>query len=80
MTVNPGFAGQKYLEFTDRKLQSLAALKEEYGFRLMVDGAISPQKIQELSEIGVDAFVLGTSALFGKPEGYEAILPRLKQS
>lgn len=79
MTVNPGFAGQKYLEFTGRKLESLAALKAEYGFRLMVDGAISPQKIRELSALGVDGFVLGTSALFGKPEGYETILPRLKR-
>ncbi len=78
MTVNPGFAGQKYLEFTNRKLETLAELKEEYGFLLMVDGAISPQKIQELSAMGVDGFVLGTSALFGKGESYEAILPRLK--
>lgn len=79
MTVNPGFAGQKYLEFTNRKLETLAKLKEEYGFQLMVDGAISPQKIQELSELGVDGFVLGTSALFGKEEDYQTILSRLKR-
>lgn len=78
MTVNPGFAGQKYLDYTDRKLKALAALKEEYGFCLMVDGAISPQKIRELSELGVDGFVLGTSALFGKGEAYETILSRLR--
>lgn len=79
MTVNPGFAGQKYLEFTNRKLETLAELKAEYGFRLMVDGAISPQKIQELFRLGVDGFVLGTSALFGKGEDYQTILSRLKQ-
>ena len=79
MTVNPGFAGQKYLEFVNRKLQTLSGMKGEYGFSLMVDGAISPQKIEELSAMGVDGFVLGTSALFGKEESYETILRRLKQ-
>lgn len=79
MTVNPGFAGQKYLEFVNRKLEVLAGMKAEYGFSLMVDGAISPQKIEELSALGVDGFVLGTSALFGKEESYQTILRRLKQ-
>lgn len=79
MTVNPGFAGQKYLAFVNKKIETLAGLKEEFGFNLMVDGAISPQKIEMLSAMGVDGFVLGTSALFGKDESYEVIIPRLKQ-
>jgi ribulose-phosphate 3-epimerase len=78
MTVNPGFAGQKYLEFVNNKIKRLVKLKEEYGFKVMVDGAISPQKIEELSKMGVDGFVLGTSALFGKSESYEKIIGELK--
>jgi ribulose-phosphate 3-epimerase len=78
MTVNPGFAGQKYLEFVNNKIKRLVKLKEEYGFKVMVDGAISPQKIAELSNLGVDGFVLGTSALFGKSESYENIIRALK--
>ena len=50
---NPGFAGQKYLEFVNRKIETLAAMKEKYGFQIMVDGAISPQKIVELSAMEV---------------------------
>ena len=42
MTVNPGFAGQKYLTFVERKVEQAVRLKEEYGFVLIVDGAISP--------------------------------------
>lgn len=80
MTVNPGFAGQKYLEFVNRKIETLAAMKEKYGFQIMVDGAISPQKIVELSAMEVSGFVLGTSALFGKGEDYGTIIARLKQS
>lgn len=79
MTVNPGFAGQKYLEFVNDKIERLVNLKSEYGFKIMVDGAISEEKINELSALGVDGFILGTSALFGKQENYKEIIDRLKK-
>lgn len=66
MTVNPGFAGQAFIEFTKEKIAALAGLKDRYGFTLTVDGACSPERIRELSVLGADGFVLGTSALFGK--------------
>ncbi|MFT8349574.1 ribulose-phosphate 3-epimerase [Clostridium saccharoperbutylacetonicum] len=80
MTVNPGFAGQKYLDFVNNKLKKLIDLKLKFEFKIMVDGAISPQKIEELSELGVDGFILGTSALFGKEEDYSTIIKRLKNN
>lgn len=79
MTVNPGFAGQKFIEFTKKKIARLAALKEEYGFKLMIDGACSPQVVRELSAMGADGFVLGTSALFGKGSGYAECLQNLRE-
>lgn len=79
MTVNPGFAGQKYLDYVDSKITELAVIKKEYHFEIMVDGAISPEKIEKLSAIGVKGFVLGTSALFNKEEAYSTIIKRLKQ-
>lgn len=78
MTVNPGFAGQKYLDFVDMKIRNLAEFKEEYNFKIVADGAISPETIERLSGYGVDGFVLGTSSLFGKEEDYETIISRLK--
>lgn len=78
MTVNPGFAGQKYLEYTDPKIEKLVGLAKEYNFEVMVDGAISPEKIEQLSKIGVSGFVLGTSALFGKTGTYHEILAKLR--
>lgn len=80
MTVNPGFAAQKYLDFVDAKISRLVALKEQYGLRIVVDGAISPERIAALSSIGVDGFVLGTSTLFGKSESYDAIVSDVKSS
>ncbi len=78
MTVNPGFAGQKFISFTRDKVVRLAAMKEEYGFRLMIDGACSPQVIADLSSVGADGFVLGTSALFGKGKPYQELLADLR--
>lgn len=79
MTVNPGFAGQRFIEFTEDKVRRLAALKERYGFTLTVDGACSPKRVRELSAIGADGFVLGTSALFGKGIPYAACLDNLRK-
>ena len=78
MTVNPGFAGQSFIEFTNDKVRRLAALKERFGFELMIDGACSPERVRDLSAIGADGFILGTSALFGKDAGYEECLRRLR--
>ena len=79
MTVNPGFAGQKYLAYTDPKIEKLVALSKKYEYKVMVDGAISPEKVEQLSKKGVTGFILGTSALFGKSESYEEILMQLRK-
>ncbi|NLC96638.1 MAG: ribulose-phosphate 3-epimerase [Erysipelotrichaceae bacterium] len=78
MTVNPGFAGQKFIEFTKEKIKKLVKLKEKYGFKIMIDGSCSPEIIKELSLIGADGFILGTSALFGKKESYAVLIDNLR--
>lgn len=79
MTVNPGFAGQKYLNFVDRKIEKLLSIKSNYDFEIMVDGAVSPEKIKELSKKGVKGFVLGTSALFGKRKSYLELIEKYRE-
>ncbi len=79
MTVNPGFAGQKYLEYVNGKIEKAVELSREFSFEIVADGAISPEKIKELGEKGVAGFVLGTSALFGKPGTYKEIIAQLRQ-
>ncbi|MFL2105174.1 ribulose-phosphate 3-epimerase [Desemzia sp. FAM 23991] len=78
MTVNPGFAGQKYLGYVDNKIEKLVAMKDEYSFEIVVDGAISNERVETLGNLGVKGFVLGTSALFGKDESYQEIIQTLK--
>ncbi len=79
MTVNPGFAGQQYLAYTDSKIEKLVGLSKIHHFEVMVDGAISPEKVARLSKNGVTGFVLGTSALFGKAGTYQEILTELRK-
>lgn len=78
MTVSPGFAGQSYLDFVTDKIKDMVKYSQDYSFKIVVDGAISPEKISELGKIGVEGFVLGTSALFNKNKPYKEIISSLK--
>lgn len=79
MSVNPGFAGQKYLDFVTPKFKKFVDESNNYGgYDVMIDGACSPEKIHDLSEIGVKGFILGTSALFGKGRSYKEIIDELR--
>ena len=78
MTVNPGFAGQGFIDFTRKKVQQLAQLKDQYGYKLMIDGHCSPDVIEDLSSVGADGFILGTSALFRKGKSYAELIADLR--
>ena len=62
MSVNPGFGGQSFIENTYKKVQQLRALIEfsESNALIEVDGGVTDQNIEQLSEVGVDAFVAGS--------------------
>ena len=80
MSVNPGFAGQKYLDFVTPKFKKFVEEAKNYGgYDVMIDGACSPEKIEMLSKIGVKGFILGTSALFGKGRSYQEIIEELRK-
>lgn len=54
-------------------------MKKDYDFKIVIDGACSPERISQLSKEGADGFVLGTSALFGKDSSYKKIMGELRQ-
>lgn len=79
MSVNPGFAGQRYLDFITSKFLEFIENVPKYGdYHVMVDGACSPERIQTLSQLGVEGFILGTSALFNQNQSYQSIIQKLK--
>jgi ribulose-phosphate 3-epimerase len=66
MTVEPGFAGQPFIESVLPKLDELAALIRSTGSRarIQVDGAVGLSRIPALLERGASLLVGGTSAIF----------------
>ncbi|MBC8588011.1 ribulose-phosphate 3-epimerase [Paratissierella segnis] len=79
MTVNPGFSGQVYLQYVNDKIDRIIKIRKDYGFKIMLDGAISDKIIQTLTQKGVDGFVLGTSALFREDKDYETVLAKYRK-
>lgn len=69
MTVEVGYAGQKFIPRMVDKIAQAAQLREEKGYHytIQVDGAIGPKNYKQLYEAGARAYVLGTSGLF-RPE------------
>jgi ribulose-phosphate 3-epimerase len=78
MAVNPGQAGQIFLPYIDGKLRKLLEIKDEYDFEVYWDGHGSTENVAKYAPLGVDGFILGTAALFGKDRGYGEIISELR--
>jgi ribulose-phosphate 3-epimerase len=74
MSVNPGFAGQKFIPSALNKLYDLAELLrcEEREIEIHMDGNVVPENIGELAEAGASTFVIG-SGLFAFPSLKEGL-------
>ncbi len=66
MTVDPGFAGQKFIPYMLRKIEKLDMVRKKYGYKFLIeaDGGIGEGLYPDLKKAGVDILVLGTSWLF----------------
>ena len=71
MSVNPGFGGQKFIEFSLDKIKRLAELRQELGlaFRIEVDGGVTRETVSRIVQAGAELLVAG-NAIFGagRPE------------
>ncbi|MBI2652561.1 ribulose-phosphate 3-epimerase [Candidatus Woesearchaeota archaeon] len=70
MTVEPGWAGQKFIQETMPKVKELRKLKPKLDIE--VDGGINPYTSRIAFEAGANVFVAGTS-IFGKKDRVAAI-------
>ncbi len=63
MSVNPGFGGQKFIEYSLRKIEKLDRLKKEKGYKYLIetDGGINKNTIKKVSDAGCNIFVAGSS-------------------
>ncbi|MDH3212991.1 MAG: ribulose-phosphate 3-epimerase [Myxococcales bacterium] len=79
MTVNPGFAGQKFIEGMLAKIETLRGWIDDRGLEVVleVDGGIREGTIERAAGAGADVFVAGT-AVFGAPD-YAAAIASLRR-
>lgn len=66
MTVDPGYAGQRFVEESLEKMKFAKQLKEEkgYQFEIQVDGSCNKNTYKKLYDAGAEVFVVGSSGLF----------------
>jgi len=78
MSVNPGFGGQSFIDYTLEKIKALSEkkIKNGYGFVLEVDGGVNSENIKQIKNAGSDIIVAGT-AVFGN-ENITAETTKLK--
>jgi ribulose-phosphate 3-epimerase len=71
MSVNPGFGGQKFIDFSVDKIRHLAELRAELGlsFQIEVDGGVAHDTVGAVVQAGAELLVAG-SAVYdsGDPE------------
>jgi ribulose-phosphate 3-epimerase len=73
MTVNPGFGGQRFIQYTLRKIRKMRRILGDLNpqCEIEVDGGIELETAPAAVEAGAQALVAG-SAVFGYPDGPEA--------
>lgn len=78
MSVNPGFAGQEFIESSLEKLRQAREMIDASGrdIRLEIDGGVKVDNIGEIAAAGADTFVAG-SAIFGS-DNYTATIAEMK--
>lgn len=81
MTVNPGYAGQKLVPNTLRKIRELSDLVAEQGLpiEIEVDGNVSWENVPRMVDAGADVLVAGSSSLFEKGSDLRENIRRMRQ-
>ncbi|MQA80815.1 MAG: ribulose-phosphate 3-epimerase [Streptosporangiales bacterium] len=74
MTVEPGFGGQRFLDFVLPKIRRARSLVRERGLDVwvQVDGGVDADTIGACAEAGADVFVAG-SAVYGRDDPAAAV-------
>ena len=81
MSVEPGFAGQKFLPGSMERLRELSAFRRSHSlpFSIVVDGGVSYDNAAEAVRCGADALVTNIYMIFRQPEGITGACRRFQQ-
>lgn len=81
MTVNPGFAGQKLVQSTLKKIKNLREYLDNAGYEhieIEVDGNVSFENAKLMREAGANIFVCGTSSVYAKGASVEENIKKFR--
>ncbi|GFZ29681.1 ribulose-phosphate 3-epimerase [Clostridium zeae] len=67
MSVNPGFGGQKFIDYSLEKIKEVKELSNKYNSELLieVDGGIDKSNIKKIVDSGANVIVAGSSVFNG---------------
>ena len=80
MSVNPGFAGQKFIESTYDKISDVREMIDAINpsIRLEVDGGITPETSKQAIRAGANVLVAGTSVFKDGPGKFQENIKLLR--
>ncbi len=80
MSVNPGFGGQSFIEYTLRKIEAIRKRIDATGkaIELEVDGGVKLDNVRRVADAGADVFVAG-SAIYNTPD-YAATIAAFRKA
>lgn len=82
MTVEPGFAGQRFLEGSLERLEELAALRKKHNtdFLISVDGGVDYANGKEAIHRGADILITGIYTVFNQDDGIASACRRFEKA
>jgi ribulose-phosphate 3-epimerase len=71
MTVEPGYAGQRFMVDSLPRVSELVALREKHGldFLISIDGGVDYQNAIECARRGAEVYVTGIYTVLRQPDG-----------
>ena len=81
MTVDPGFAGQRFIEEALSKIVDLKEIRSEhhYDYLIEMDGSSNRRNFPRIAEAGPDIYIVGRSGLFGLTNNIEMSWGKMTQ-
>jgi ribulose-phosphate 3-epimerase len=78
MSVNPGFGGQKFIEYTFEKIRQLRKMIDERGLNVLIeiDGGVTLENFASIVLAGADVLIAGSTVF--KSENPIKTIARLK--
>lgn len=79
MGVNPGFAGQTFIEHIEHKIARLSALRARFDFKMILDGGVSPVTVERFSKMDLDGFIAGFDVISKhRPDEYQEVFEKFR--